>query len=349
MQIVPKPGATTPTSTSTPAQTSAQSAKERAISALMGGQNSQHSQQLNQNNISPEEASVVKTAEPTGQTDIVEEQQADTTSAPQEEVTTPKEEEPLSSQHAILARKEKAFRAKVVAQEQSLKAKEAALAAREAELTSKSTQDLANYISKDKLLRDPIRMLNELGITYDKLSEQALASQSPEAQYMQQMRAELDEELRKVREEQANTRKSYEQQQAEAYQQAVNQIRNEATQLVNADPSFETIKETGSVNDVVELIERTFKEEGTLLTVQQAAEAIEDFLIEEALKITKIKKIQSRLNPAPTPVAKSPAPSAPKSEPEAQSMKTLTNSVTNTRPLSPRERAILAMTGKLNK
>ena len=190
--------------------------------------------------------------------------------------------------------------------------------------------------------QNAFQVLSELGLTYDDITNQAIAQQSPEWQAFAQMKQEMQEELQKVREEQANTRKSYEQQQAQAYQQALGQIRNEARDLVKSDPSYEAIRATGSVNDIVQLIERTFNEEGTLMTVEQAAQAVEDYLTEEATKLSKIEKIQKRLN------AQTQSPNNSKQQQVAtQQMKTLTNSMGANKPLSARERALLAFKGEL--
>ena len=335
-----------PAPQSTSPAPSGQDAKARAIAALMGsgtGQ-AQNPQVLDQTRISPEESLAVKpqAIDNTEQTDSNE------AATP----TAPEKEEPISSQYAVLARKEKALRAKAAAQEAQYKQREEALAKREAELSSKANPDLTNYISVDKLKQNALSVLAEHGIDYGYLSQEALAQQSPEAQAYRRYKQEMDQELQKVREEQANTRKSYEQQQAQAYQQALNQIRTEAKALVSADPSFEAIKATGSVNDVVDLIERTFNEDGTLLTVEQAAQMVEDYLVEEAMKLTKIGKIRDKFKPVEKPTAaQSQATGAPSqqsktAQPQTQ-MKTLTNSVSSTRPLTAKERALRAFRGEL--
>lgn len=342
-----------PTAPATPIEAPKQAmsaARARAIAmvAAQGGQG-QMAQQLPQQGISPEESVEMKTDEApehinTSETEV----SGEDTSTPEQEVTKPTKEVPLSTQHALLAKKEKALRARIVAQEQSFKQKEADLQAREAAMTEKSTQDFTNYISKDKLIKNPLMVLESLGVTYEQLAEAAITQSSPEAKYMQSMRGELEEELRKVREEQANTKKSFEEQQANAYKQALNQIRNEVNQLVQSDPSFEMIKATGSVGDVVELIERTFKENGTLMTVDQAAQAIEDDLLEEAQKISQFKKVQDRLKSAvQSKAAAQPLAKSVPQQSSAQPMKTLTNAVSNTRPLSAKERALLAFRGEL--
>lgn len=336
-----------PPSSSTNQSSSAQDAKSRAIAALLGNapQGEQKPQVADNNNVSVEELGAVQ------QSQEPQEQEAPRQDDKSEATEQAQEETPLSTQYAILARKEKALRAKAVAQEQQFKQREEALKAREAELQSRSSFDQSKYISIDELKRDALSALSKVGIDYDQISQQALISQSPEAQAFKRMREELEQEIQKVREEQANTRKSYEESQAQAYQQALKQIKTDAEALVNADPSFETIKETGSVNDIVELIERTFNEDGVLMTVEEAARAVEEHLVEEAMKIYRIKKIQERIKPVAKPTAaQSQATGAPQQSKPAQpqqQMKTLTNSVGNTRPLTAKERALLAFKGEL--
>ena len=133
-----------------------------------------------------------------------------------------------------------------------------------------------------------------------------------------------------------------ENQQTDAYKQAITQIRSDTKKLVTASEEFEAIANTNSVDDVVELIERTFKQDGTLLTVEEAAKQVEDYLVEEAFKLTKLKKIQQRL-------ATAQKPAEPKLEPtkQPQTMKTLTNAVSSPGKLSVRERAIAAFKGEL--
>jgi len=309
-------------------QTQPDSSRDRAIAALMGS-----APQVDQNSVSPEEMKAVS-----GKTDTKE----DLSSKDNREATqsTPSEgeeakDQPLSSQYAVLARKEKALRAKAAQQEQALKAREAALAAREAEITNKASFDPSKYISIDDIRSNAYATLAKLGISYDDISEQAIAAQSPEAQAYARMRSEIQEELRTLREEQDRTRKQIEDSQSQQYQQALKQITLEVRDLVSKDPNFETVKQANATKDVVELIERTFQEEGKLLTVEEATQAVEDYLVEEALKLSNIKKVRDRLSA--------------NSEKQQQTiqMKTLTNSVGAQKPLSARERALLAFKGEL--
>lgn len=244
------------------------------------------------------------------------------------------EDKPLSPQYAAIARKERQLRD----QKRQFDAERLAFKAEQEAAKARVAQDQQGFISKDRLSKDTWSVLNENGITYDQLTSQALNPPSAESQMISKLEAKIQalEDANK----QVNT--NMEQRDTNAYNQAVAQIRYDANNLVKADPNFETIKETRSVNDVVELIEKTFKEDGKLLSIEEAAQAVEDHLVEEAMKITRIKKIQQRL-----------APPAPKKQPESKSseqqpqLKTLTNSVGSTRPLSSKERAIAVMEGRL--
>lgn len=311
-----------------PAQTTpsneAQSARDRAITALMG-----NAPAVDQNALQPEEIRGVL-----GKNDTVEESSKDSSEATQSTSSeTSTKEEPLSSQYAVLARKEKALRAKAAQQEQAFKAREASLAARESEVANKASFDPSKYISLDDLKSNAYSTLAKLGISYDEISEQAIAAQSPEAQAYSRMRSEIQEELRALREEQDRTRKQIENSQTQAYQQALKQISFEVSELVNKDPNFETVKHANATQDVVELIERTFQEEGKLLTVEEATQAVEDYLVDEALKMSNIKKVKDRLSQVNTT--------------KQSQMKTLTNSLGAQKPLSARERALLAFKGEL--
>ncbi len=323
----------------TPQTTSNNSARDRAIALLTKTPPStpEPVPVQNANAISPEELSVVKP--PTlGQNDITDSAEVAAT-----EETKPATEDPLSTQYATLARKEKALRAKAVQTEQVIKAREAALVAREEAFKTKESEYQTKYISKDRLSQDTLNALAEAGLTYDQITELMLTQNSPERKAQSEYEKRLDAKLQELERKQQESVKAVENQQSVAYQQAIKQIKADTTTLVSANPEFEAIKETNSINDVVELIERTFKQDGILLSVEDAAKQVEDYLVEEAFKLTKLKKIQQRLTPAPKPAeVKSQEP--PK---QPQTLKTLTNAVASNGRVSARERAIAAFKGQL--
>lgn len=333
MNIEPKDGSSIvqPSGTQATAQTSA---RDRAIAKLMAGAPVPQSPVANPSQVSPEEMSVVST--PSRQSDTNE------TSNLNAPADTKAAEEPISSQYAVLARKEKALRLR----DQQLRQREAAIKASEApKAPSAPTFDESKYVSKDRLEKDPFGALAELGLDYSQLTDRLLNSPSPEAQKQQAYISKLESRLEALESGQTKVQKTFEEREVESRKQAVSQIRSEVGKLVMTDPQFETIKETRSLNDVVELIEKTFDEDGILLTVEEAAQQVEDYLVDEAMKIAKIKKIQLRLAAGLPATAQTKQTDAPKQ----QQLKTLTNSVSSSRPLTSKERAILAFQGKLNK
>lgn len=256
-----------------------------------------------------------------------------------------KSEEKTSPQLAVLARKERALRAEF----QKLKAEQEAFKA-------KQTEYETSYIPKAKLTerakQDALGILTDLGITPDEFTQQLLNS-SPQDHYVKKLEAKIQA----LEDAQNKTVSKIDEQQTQAYQQALKQIGNEAKLLIDSNPEFETIKARGEQQSVVDLIEEVFNKgwedkdlpAGHLLSIEEAAKYIEDHLFEEALKLTQISKIKARM--AQTPEAPAPEEKKQHTITEKQPMKTLTNAVSaSSKPLGKkerRERAILAFQGKL--
>ena len=294
---------------------------------------------VNPNRISPEEMSaIVPPSVPTPEP--ISEEPGQTLS---HEALKSEEVKAVDPAYEQLARRERALRAKARQQEAAFKAKEAALAAKEAELAAKAP-DLSKYISVDDLKNQTLLKLAEAGISYDDIT-QAVLNQTPTDPRLEATISKLEAKIRQLEEANETVSKNMTAQQQAQYDAAVKQIRDDAKRLVDSDSNFETIKATNSVSDVVELIEETFKKDGTLLGVEEACQLVEDYLLEEAMKLTRIEKIKKRISqPAQavnTPKTQQPAPKQP------QAMKTLTNATSSQRPLSAKERAIMAFRGEL--
>lgn len=265
------------------------------------------------------------------------------------EATDPNEgstEQPLNPRFAQLARQEKVLRARV----DQLKAREAdfdkrvsdAIKAKEAELQGK-------YVPKDRLTRETLAVLNENGVDYDALTQQALGEPAdPRDVAISELRAELAA----IKEAQAQDREALQNDKTQSYAQAKNEIRNNVTKLVSKDPSYEMIQATDSINDVVELIESTFHEgldddhpKGTLLTVEEASQIVEDYLMTEGERISRLQKIQKRLAPK-EPEKQGQNPPKQESSVQPQRPPTLTNNLTGAprKEYTQRQRAVFAAT-----
>lgn len=285
----------------------------------------------NPTKVAPEEMSAIT---PTSQTD--------SNATPQTSATevTPVND-PLSSQYAILAKKERAHRQRVQelqAQQNALKAEKDALAAKEVEYQSK-------YLPKDRITSDPLGVLQEMGVTYEQLTQLILNSpNTPQGNQESFELRQLRDEIKLLKSSQDQVKKSIEDQQTQNYQQALNQIRSEAEQLVSSDPTYEVARHEQAVPAIVKLIEKTFQQDGILMTVEEAAIEVENYLTEKAIKNANLGKIRAKLQASQ---ATSQKPVEQQSSNQQQSMKTLTNAVNASRPLSRRDRAIAAMEGRL--
>lgn len=337
MQIVNKDGATIVAPPST-------AAKERAIAAFMQPNTpAQQSPVSNPTNVAPEEMGAIRQHDSEDRRTINNESPVSESSKAETKVT----DEQISSQYAVLARKEKQLRLR----DQQLRKQEAAIkvqeeARLEALKPKAPTLDESKYISKEKLTQDPFSVLAELGLTYDQLTQLAINAPKPEEIALNNKIKYLEDQIKGLKGEQETTKKSFEEQQQTSYKQALNQITNDVTQLVNSDPNLEMVKATRSVRDVVELIEKTFNEDGVLMSVEDAASEVENYLVEEAMRLAKSKKIQQRLQPK---AASTTQQATKTTDPKQSQLKTLTNSVSSSRKLTSRERAMLAFEGKLNK
>lgn len=317
-------------------QATAQDARARAISKLTA---QQPIPLEDPSNISVEELGAVATK---NEGKIVANEAQVEDKAPEAKST---EEVSYSSQLALLARKERALRAKAQQQEQSIRAREDAVKAKEAELASKGQDYDSNYISKQRLKERTLEALAEAGVSYDEVTQQQInAGSVPPA--VQAYIDRLEARQAKLEADIEAGKRGAQTQQDEAYKAAVRQITQDAKDLVSSDPNFETIKATGSTKDVVELIEAHFKDTGRVMSVEEAAKLVEDHLVEEIDKLTRIEKIKKRLSPqvASESTAQKQSPNNPK---QPQTMKTLTNAASSTRPLTAKERAVLAFKGEL--
>lgn len=320
----------------------------RAVAAFNKGQSSKASQTsgtppINQNAVSAEDLSAIQP--PTQE--LSTEQPVETNVEESTAETKPKEDPALSRQFAQLARQERALRAKAQQQEQSFKARLAELEAREAKLTAQPQFDPKEYIPKSRITQDALSVLEESGVSWDQLTQDAINRQ-PTDPRMQRMVQEQAEKIAKLEAaiEQGN-KNAVDRDQA-GRQAAIKQISTDAKNLIKSDPvAYEAIAKTGTVKEVVDLITKTFDRDGILLSVEEAAEEVENYLVEENYKMsTSINKIKQRMAAANASQSTSDVKTQATNK-QQQTMKTLTNATASSRQLSAKERAILAFKGEL--
>lgn len=355
MKTIPisKPGAG-PNPTPDANVQAAKASRERAIKILSTppqvAQNSQVPIPLNANNISAEELSAVQphqqeSLQNNNPVEVKSEQTQDTSVASKPSET---QETKLSdSQLAILARKERALRAKAQQQQQELQTKQGQWASEKSALEQRIADLEKNYISKQYLKNNPLDALQQAELTYDEITQQAMSATPTDPRVLATI-SRLQSTVEQLQGKLDSAQKGAVDAQTQQYQAALKQIKNDVTHLVKVDPSFEMIKATNSQQDVVDLIEATYKEEGRVMDVEEASKEVEDYLTEEASKLARVDKIKKRL--APPPVVKKTETEQQTQTPsnkQPQPMKTLTNTNSGSRKLSARERAMLAFKGEL--
>lgn len=242
-------------------------------------------------------------------------------SDPSAQVNEAEDTKPLSPQFAALAK-----------QRRALQVKERELAEREKALQAQPQSGSDDLVAR--LKSEPLRVLQEHGVTYDQLTDAILSNQNVHNPEIQELKAEI-----KALKEGVD--KSLSDRDAQAEQAVLAEMRREAVLLAKSGDTYEMVRETNSVPDVIQLIHRTYKQTGEVLDVSEAMQLVEDELINESLKIAKIKKVQSKLSPQPEPQQIQ--------QQQPRQMRTLTNRDSARTPMSRRERAIAAMTGTLKK
>lgn len=333
MNIVPK-GPTGQLSQPAAPSSQAQDSRARAISKIMGSTVSAQAEQPVQNatHIGMEELPALRQSSGSDTNE--------TPAASEEIVEQKAKEDPLSSQYATLARKEKALRAQI----QQFQAEKAKHLDEQSRYKAPEV-DYNKYIERDRIKSDPMAIFDELGLSYDELTQAVLGrSQVQTDPRVTAQISRMEAEIKAAREDAKSLRDAQEGSQKQAYDQAVANIRAETSKLVFTDPNFEMVKATNSVSDVVELIETTFKTDGVLMTVEEACQAVEEHLLEEAMKLTKVKKLQQRLGQS---TATPPVNNTKQPQTTSNQSKTLTNNMSGQRPMSARERALAAFEGKL--
>lgn len=276
----------------------------------------------------------------------VSDKQSSTSSAPVEQQGTQEASasaaDPLSPKFAILARKEKQLRE----MRKQIEAEKQAMESQKAQFANKGGDDSS---WKNRLAQDPYGVMLEAGLTSDQVASLLLNQPSQEDQKLQLLQREL-QTLKKQQEDVLTQNQDAQKQQ---YEQAKAQISKDVQRLVQGNAeNFELIQSQGAHDAVVELIEKTFQDDGYLMDLEDACKEVEDYLTEQALGLSKLKKIQAKLAP-PQAIQEAQKPDPQKPTTQNPTATTLTNRMAtgSVKPMNDKERrdrAIKAFLGQLN-
>lgn len=256
----------------------------------------------------------------------------------------PDETKKIAAHYANLARREKLLRQR----EQALRTRERPPSSHPAAANPPSF-DASNFVNKQDLVKDPFGVLSTLGLTYEQLTQKALDAPSHEELQRRNEVEGLKSELKSLRDTQEQVKNTFTESQAQARRQAEMQIRQDVSRLVQNDPLFEVTRANNASHEVARLITAVFDDgmgpeypPGTILNIEDAASMVEKELTERAVKTARLQKIQSQLK------STSPAKKQENTQQHTNpGLRTLTNGIgTQTRKMTPRERALAAFRGE---
>lgn len=160
----------------------------------------------------------------------------------------------------------------------------------------------ANYLPKNRFKEDPMGALADVDLDYQKLTETVLNQPNINDPTIRALQGRI-----KAMEEAEVRRNSQAQEaQQQQYEQAKKQMLTDVKLSTNGVADYELIEKWGAHDSVVELIEETFNKEGYVMDTAAACKAVEEHLLNEAMKVYESAKLKDRMKP------KEPVPGAPK-------------------------------------
>jgi len=238
----------------------------------------------------------------------VAEEAAEVAEAP--EAPAEPERPDFSRQFAALARKERALRQKE--QEMANFAKER----EQFEGTSTRLSDLQKLAKEN-----PAKLLGELGINYDDLTQQVINEGNPtEEQKLRLENEKLQSRLGKLEEVYDNQRQQAEQSQINA---AKNQLVDNIKNFVDDGSTFEMVQHHNAYGLVAQVMQEHYNTTKEVLEYGDAAKLVEDHFMAEAERYLGSSKLQARFRELDKP-RESETPEA--AEQAVKRVKTLSNS-----------------------
>tara|TARA_R110000868_G_scaffold119214_1_gene315861 strand:+ start:2308 stop:3153 length:846 start_codon:yes stop_codon:yes gene_type:complete len=227
--------------------------------------------------------------------------------APEVKIPEVPKDDKFASKFAALARKEKAIQQR----EEELKKMRGSVDQEKTEY-----QKLTDL--KKKARENPTAWLEEAGLTYDELTQYLLNDKKPTAESkLTRLEREI-EELRKVNEER---QKEIETKQFESQLTA---FKNEIKDFITKNDKYELTRAFDASEIVYNVIDQHYAEHKKILSTEEAADLVEDYLLKEAeetdKKLQSLKKLKKTVSPE-TPPQDLKATDKP-------AIKTLTNELT---------------------
>lgn len=181
---------------------------------------------------------------------------------------------------------------------------------------------------KEQAKTNPLKFLEEAGLTYEELTNFILNGNKPTAEMetssIKSEMQKLRDEIAQREQERENSAKAMDEKRA---QEAISNFKENITGFLTGKPDdFELCNNyPESVDLIYDIIEAHFAQTEKVMSMEEAAKLVEDHFESEAMKVTSFKKIQSKLAPKPAPTEEDGFQKA-----KQQASPTLNNSMSQT-------------------
>ena len=212
----------------------------------------------------------------------------------------------VTNQEAVEPVSDESFEELEPSQDEGFDRKFAALSRREKALREKEADLDRKYGNKEteiplerRLRQNPLKALEEMGLSYDQLTELALneGRLTPDMQ-MKLMREELETDYKSKfsnLEKRMNDKEKIEEERK--YDVIKENFMGEIDSFVKENQTeYEYVAHNEASSVVYDVIEEHYNETGRILDVKDAVEAVESYLEEEAEKLLNLGKVKNRLN-----------------------------------------------------
>jgi len=213
----------------------------------------------------------------------------------QQEKPEQKVDDKFASKFAALSRKEKMIKERekqAMSLQQQIEQQRQEMEAER----KKWQEEISGYKSKfEGLKRNPLKSLEEEGITFEKLTEMQLNEQNPTIEMqMEKLRNEIDSKYSKELETlKAQLAEKENKQQEEAVNRAKSAFKEEIKSTLESNPDqYELTLANNAIDLVYDVVEEFYAANGKILDAKEAAEMVEKHFEEEAKKILSLKKLQ---------------------------------------------------------
>ncbi len=232
------------------------------------------------------------------------------------------EDRMFGKKFAALSRKEKEQRAAVKAFEAEKAAFEKHKADLEAQYGTKEKELSTKYISPEEFKKNPLELMKKFGMSFEQLAERVLNDGKPGTNEVisdteRRIQEKLEALEKKLADKEESEKARLEEERQQQFERQLTAFKGELTDFCNKAPDYEMIRANDAVGLVFEVIEEHYAKtldpetnQGLILSNKEAADAVENYLLEEAKKqmnVNKVKQLAAQVVGAKPPEVKNVA------------------------------------------